>query len=144
MGQTTEVIRAEELRASYFFHGLSNAQLDAILTVTREVNYPGGETVVRQFERSSDLLVVLSGTVKIKGISGEDIAELGEGHVVGEVSLVDNAPRSATVMSAGSVRAAVIPAEELHALMKKDVAMKAAIMETLAKLLCSRLRRMHI
>lgn len=138
------MIKAEELRASYFFYGLSDTQLDAILTVTREVNYPGGATVVRQFEKSNDVLVVLSGSVKIKNFNGEDIAELGEGHVVGEVSLVDSAPRSATVVAAGNVRAAVITSDELHALMKKDVAMKAAIMETLAKLLCSRLRKMHI
>lgn len=138
------MIKASELRASYFFFGLSDTQLEAILTVTREVNYPGGETIVRQFEKSNDVLVVLSGSVKIKNFAGEDIAELGEGHVVGEVSLVDSAPRSATVVASGNVRAAVISSDELHALMKRDVAMKASIMETLAKLLCSRLRKMHI
>lgn len=144
MGQTQCVIRADELRASYLFRGLSDPQLEAILGISQEKQYNGGDTVVRQYERSNDILIILSGSVKVKGFSNEDLAELGAGHVVGEISLVDNAPRSATVVASGAVRTALVPADALNNLMTKDMHMKASIMETLAKVLCSRLRTANI
>ncbi|MCG9894689.1 MAG: cyclic nucleotide-binding domain-containing protein [Fimbriimonadaceae bacterium] len=138
------MVGIEELKGSYLFKGLSEDQLTSVLGVTQERNYPGGETVVRQFEKATDILVILGGSVKIKGFGGEDIAELGVGSVVGEVSLVDSAPRSATVIASGPTRAALINAEGLTALMNQDMAMKATVMETLCKVLCSRLRTTNI
>lgn len=100
--------------------------------------------VVRQFEHSQDLLVILSGEVRVKGFQGEDLATLGAGSVLGEISLVDCSPRSATVLSKGETMAAVIPADKLLDLMNRDVEVKAAIYENLSRLLCSRLRTSNI
>lgn len=138
------MVKSAELQDSYLFRGLSSAQLDAIAGVALEKQFNGGDTVVRQFEKSSDIHVILEGHVKIKNSAGEDIAELGTGHVVGEVSLIDNSPRSATVIANGLTRTALIPADALNQLMAKDDHMKATVMEILAKVLCSRLRLANI
>ena len=138
------MIKPDEIRQSYLFKGLQEDQLMSILGISQEKLYFGGDIVVRQFDKASDILVILSGKVKIKGFKGEDLAELAAGSVVGEIALVDSAPRSATVVSVGETRAALVPAQELTALMTRDVYMKATMMENLFKVLCSKLRTANL
>lgn len=138
------MIKPDEIRQSYLFKGLQEDQLMSILGISQEKLYFGGDIVVRQFDKASDILIILSGKVKIKGFKGEDLAELAAGSVVGEIALVDSAPRSATVVSVGETRAALVPAQELTSLMTRDVYMKATMMENLCKVLCSKLRTANL
>jgi CRP-like cAMP-binding protein len=134
----------EAVRSSYLFKGLRPDQIDSVLALSQEKMFTGGEILVRQFEQSQDLLVILSGEVRVKGFQGEDLATLGAGSVLGEISLVDCSPRSATVISKGETMAAIIPAAKLLDLMARDTEVKAMIFENLSKLLCSRLRNSNI
>lgn len=135
-----EMIQPDEIRNASLFKGLSPDQVVSVLGIAQEKSFLGGDTVVRQFERATDILIILEGAVRIKGFQGEDLAELPAGAVVGEVAMVDQGPRSATVIASGRCRAAFIPAADLGRLMAGDAEMKATLMENLAKVLASRLR----
>jgi CRP-like cAMP-binding protein len=135
---------AEALRVNYLFRDLSESQKDRIIGIAQEKAYQGGDVMVRQFDKNSDLLVILTGTARIKSFSGETIAEVGAGSVVGEVSLVDDQPRSATVTASGAATAAVLPSDQLRGLMANDPAIKAHVMECVGKVLCQRLRNANI
>src|SRR5688572_25991230 len=78
----------EAVRSSYLFKGLRPDQIDSVLALAQEKMFTGGEILVRQFDQSQDLLVILSGEVRVKGFQGEDLATLGAGSVLGEISLV--------------------------------------------------------
>jgi CRP-like cAMP-binding protein len=135
---------AEALRHNYLFRGLTEAQRDAIIGIAREEVYDGGQVMVRQFDRRSDLLIILTGGALIKGFSDETLAEVGPGSAVGEVSLVDDQPRSATVVATGTTSAALIPSADLGGLMDRDPVLKAQLFESIGKLLCQRLRTANI
>lgn len=135
---------SEAIKDSYLFRGLSEDELNTVAELAQEKAYNGGDQVVRQFDKSSDILIILDGGVKIKGFHGEDLAELASGSVIGELSLIDDAPRSATALAVGNTRAALIPAGRLHTLLETDVHMKSAVMENLARLLCARLRGTNV
>ncbi len=130
----------EAFRDNYLFRGLTAKNIDDIMSITGTKSFSGGDTVIRQFGDDLDIMVVLKGLAQVKAFSGEVIAEVGPGFVLGEVSLIDDAPRSATVVSKGPTEMAVINGDKLRALLGKDVGMRAIMFENLAKLLCVRLR----
>jgi CRP-like cAMP-binding protein len=104
----------------------------------------GGDQILRQFGRDTDLMVVLKGAALIKTFSGDPIAEVGPGSVLGEISLIDTEPRSATVAAKGECTVAVIPSSGLQNLMRHDIGMRCVMMENLAKVLCQRLRTANV
>lgn len=138
---------AEALRNTYLLNGLSQEQVDAVTQVTQVTQlkqFNGGDTILRQFSKDSDLLVVLEGTVRINSFAGEKLAEAGPGSIIGEMALVDDQPRSATVVSVGVTKAAVIPSKDLWALMKQDAHLARTVLLNLARSLSTKLRAANI
>ena len=66
-------------------------------------SYRAGEVIVRQGDTSMSFYVVLSGTVRIvrhpAGDDGVDIVEEGPGSFFGEMGVIDDLPRAATVVA---------------------------------------------
>jgi len=58
---------------------------------------PAGSLIVDQGQTGREAFVVLDGTVMVKR-NGKKVASLGPGTVVGELSLLDHGPRTATVI----------------------------------------------
>jgi CRP-like cAMP-binding protein len=85
----------------------------------------------------------LEGTARIKSIDEETIAEFGPGSIVGEIALIDDEPRSATVTAVGNLRAAIIPSKALHDVMNMDPEVGKVIMTNIARVLCRRMRTMN-
>jgi CRP-like cAMP-binding protein len=134
----------EAIRFNYLFRGLSKEQIELIGSIVEQRQFDGGETMVRQFDRDTDLMILIMGGAKIKSFSGDVLAEIGPGSVVGEVSLIDDQPRSATVTAVGPTVAAVIPGKKLGELVNADVALKAQLVLNIGKLLCQRLRTANV
>ncbi|HZI39778.1 MAG TPA: cyclic nucleotide-binding domain-containing protein [Acidimicrobiia bacterium] len=65
--------------------------------------YPAGAVIVRQGDTSMSFYVVLSGRVRVvrhsAGDEGIDIVEEGSGSFFGEMGVIDDLPRAATVMA---------------------------------------------
>jgi len=120
--------------------GLKDAQTTMLASIARTREFDGGEVIIRQFDRNSDLILLLDGRAKIYGYSGKEIREVGAGSVFGEISLVDDQPRSASVISAGKSKVAIFGSKELRAILMKNPDIAARIYENVARVLCSRLR----
>lgn len=135
---------AKAISNNYVFRDLAPEAVSAIVQASTEKLFFGGDILIRQFDSSSDLLVVLEGQAKITSFTGEKIAECGPGSVIGEISLVDDQPRSATVIAVGDVRAAVIPSDALRNLIDTDPATGVRILKNIARVLSYRLRAMNV
>lgn len=120
--------------------GLDDRQLTLIANLAVNKLYMGGDTIVRQFDRSSDVYVVLAGKVRVFSAKEDFIAELPPGAIFGEVALVDDLPRSAGARSVGEATVATIPGDAFTELMNDNPVMKATIMNNIAKTLATRLR----
>ena len=85
------------------FKDLPHEQLDYLQKMTREFTYPRGSIITSQGEMSNSLHIVLEGRLKVyvNGSEGRQVvlAWLKAGDFVGELSLLDNQPRSASVMA---------------------------------------------
>ena len=58
---------------------------------------PAGRLIVDQGQTGREAFIVLEGTVNVVR-NGKKVANLGAGNVVGELSLLDHGPRTATVV----------------------------------------------
>jgi CRP/FNR family cyclic AMP-dependent transcriptional regulator len=85
------------------FNGLDRSELEKFAEVTREKSYPKGSVILFEDDPGDSLFVVRDGRVKVVLI-GEDGREvilgvLGVGEYFGELSLIDDRPRSAHVIA---------------------------------------------
>jgi CRP/FNR family transcriptional regulator, cyclic AMP receptor protein len=100
MGDLDTVLKQAEL-----FDGLSPTEVQAIADVCQERRFRAGETITRQRDEGDHLFVVCEGAVEVSlsgpgpEASSRSVVHLGRGQIFGEMALVDQGPRSATVRS---------------------------------------------
>jgi CRP-like cAMP-binding protein len=100
-----EIVRL--LRGVPIFEGLDEAELNRVAGICREATFAKGEVVTTQGAEGTEMYVIKSGLLEVRvGQLGtgllppHTVVNLGDGQVVGEMSLVDHGPRSATVRCA--------------------------------------------
>lgn len=81
-----------------FFDGLSSQDLERVAELCDEVAARAGSVVVDQGDPGTACYVLVSGTASVY-VSGEHVASLSPGTMIGEMSLVDHRPRTATVVA---------------------------------------------
>ena len=111
------------------------------------IPFPAGSTVLREGEgrRADYLLLLLEGEVQVESRAngGNDpmaISVLGPGSIIGEMSLLDGAPRSATCVALGNVLAAGLSRKGLELLIDEQPRTAAKLLMGLAQRLADRLR----
>lgn len=130
----------EAIKNTYLVRGLSDDAIAKLAGLADTRIYQGGDVLIRQFDKETDLMVILQGSARINTFSGDELAEVGPGSIIGEISLLDDQPRSATVVSTGGTTAAVIPNDKLRELMEEHPNIALAIYRNLGMVLASRLR----
>jgi CRP-like cAMP-binding protein len=135
---------AQTLGYNYVFRGLPSPVVQGLAAMAEVRTYRGGDTLIRQFDRNNDLIIILEGGALVKTFGDERLTELGPGSMIGEISLIDEQPRSATVVAKGDTTAAVFDANNFRAMMETDPATAATILSNICRVLCRRLRSMNI
>lgn len=126
---------------------LPDAARERLLQRGSQVQYPGPSRVLfRQGDGSKFVVVILRGVVKVMGSapSGQDtlLAILMSGDAVGEFAAVDQLPRSATVITCGSVVAQFIKSSEFLDCMRRDPEISHAVSKSIvAKMRIANARR---
>jgi CRP/FNR family transcriptional regulator, cyclic AMP receptor protein len=87
----------EGLRNVALFQSCSQKDLEKIAKASDEVKMSAGSLIVDQGQTGREAFVVIEGSVTVKR-NGKKVATLGAGTVVGELSLLDHGPRTATVV----------------------------------------------
>jgi PPM family protein phosphatase len=121
------------------FHSLDYRQHVAVLSIAASRRVPAGTILVSEGTKSSDLYVIVSGRVAVER-GGRRLSELGPGTHFGEMALVEDAPRSATVVALEPMDLLVIGREAMMGLMRKDPVLATKILWTLVQSLSARLR----
>jgi hypothetical protein len=98
------------------------------------------ETLIRAGDPGGDFFVILDGRVNVLTPDGDKLSEVGPGSVLGEISLVDAGPRTATVIAIGLVDVAVIPATDLRRYMSTNRDLGFTVLANLSRVLAGRLR----
>ena len=115
-----------------FFHGWTRDELAALDRVVEWVEFAPGEHLVKQGTAGYELFILLAGEVDVL-IDGHCITSLGAGDHVGEVALLDGAPRNASVVARSGVRALLVGSREFHALVDQVPSLDRKLLLSLAR-----------
>src|SRR5512132_3094148 len=99
--------KVELLHAVPLFASCSKAELQRIASLADELDLGDGATLIREGERGREFLVVVDGTVTVTK-RGKKIRDLGAGDFIGEIALISDVPRTATVTATSPVRLLVV------------------------------------
>jgi CRP/FNR family cyclic AMP-dependent transcriptional regulator len=129
----------ELLRRTRLFAGLEEPTLRALAERAIERSYPRHGRLFYQGDPGTGLFVVASGLVKVVVTSedGEEmvLVTLGPGEALGELSIVDGGPRSASAEALEPTVALIITRPVLLDLATRDRALTEALLQTLGGLL---------
>lgn len=131
--------RMEALRKIPLFRHLTYKEQTAVLSIATTRTFPGGREIVVEGQPGEELFVVIRGRVAIEK-GGVEIAELRAGGHFGEMGLIDNAPRSATVRATEPTRVMVISRSDLMNLMKRESILAVKMLWSFVQVLSDRLR----
>lgn len=124
-GRSEEISRAETigmLNLVPLFSGLTKRQLVAVAKVVDHISFAPGTVLVKELDVGRRLIVIRQGTAEVRrqGVVTRDrsngiasggsrrLATVGPGDVVGELSLIDGKPTSASVLAETQLEALVI------------------------------------
>lgn len=86
------------IAACPLFRDLDADGLAAVRDAAVEVDFPAGRAIARQGEVGTGLFIIISGAVRVVR-DGRQVARLGPGEFFGELSVLDGAPRNASVVA---------------------------------------------
>jgi CRP/FNR family cyclic AMP-dependent transcriptional regulator len=126
----------EALGRCRLFAGVGPEPLRAMARTLRSRRFRRGEVLFHEGDPGDALFVVASGAVKVVVPSedGEEaiLATLRRGDFLGELALLDGAPRSASAIALEATEALALPRDQFLALVATEPAIRDALMASLA------------
>ncbi len=142
-------LAATLLRTSSATLDLSEEEASRVVFYLRLVHFPRGSTLIREGDRNntSFMLLLLSGDVSVDmADEGQPerlaVSVLGPGNLIGEMGLLDGAPRSATCRAVSDVQAAGLSRQDLQRLIDEHPKVAARLLVAISQRIGDRLRAM--
>ncbi len=118
------------------FRDLSDDDIRSLAAVCREKSFPKGSVVFVEGTRADSLYIVSGGSVEVwkdyYGRRPDLLAVHGKGHMVGEMALIDDLPRSATVVARTRVTAFSVARDDFHGILKRNSAVALSLLRSLS------------
>ena len=127
---------AEVVEQAPLFTGLSEDDVSHIASMFKERRFPAGETITKEGVGAAAFYVIESGEVSVS-IKGRPIRTLSRGDYFGEIALIDEGARSATVTAATDVVCHGLTFWEFRPLVQTNPIIGWNLLKTLAKRLRS-------
>lgn len=122
----------ELLRTVPLLSVLDAAELERLSGLAIELDYADGEALMRQGDPGDRFFLIVSGNVTVER-NGRAIARRGAGDHLGEISLLDGRPRTATVVAEGPVHAIVLDRRDFDRLLDEQPGVARQLVGTLVE-----------
>jgi HEAT repeat protein len=124
------------LRRIPLFEGLDPEDLQRIADTSEERTFDDGETLIREGEVGHELIVLVDGSVRVVQATADggerEIRRYAAGQHIGELAVLRERPRAATVVAAEPVRGLVISGDALKSILRERPGAAMAMLATLA------------
>ncbi len=127
----TSDAKLDLLRSIPLFSGLGKKEIQRLGQLADEIDVPTGHVLMRQGDRGSEMFVIVSGKLAVER-DGKALAERGSGAVVGEIALLAEMPRTATVTALEPTRLFLLSNREFRSLMDEMPSVRTAVFDVLA------------
>ena len=122
---------AARLRSLAFFEGFSDAELDRVAQLAHSVEVETSEVLIDQGRVGQECFVIEAGSAGVY-VADEHIVSLGAGSMVGEMSLIDRRPRSATVVAETPMRLLAFDTKAFRQLLSEMPKAEERVLQMLA------------
>ena len=112
--------------------GCSQKELGQISAIADELYQPDGTTLIDEGARGREFFVLVEGTVDARR-NGRRLRTMKAGDFFGEIALVTETPRTASVIATSPVRLLVITAQAFQRLLHETPSIQAKILGALAE-----------
>jgi signal transduction histidine kinase len=129
---------AEILRGLPYFSDLPDALLEKVCGETQQIDIPEGKVIIEEGSDSEEMYIVVDGQLVVTKQSGDkeiELGRIGPGDVVGEIALLDDAPRTATVSALVDTHAIRVPVSAFE-----DLLSDSRVVRRMFRTVTSRLR----
>ena len=116
----------------------SKKDLKRIQLMSTEKNFKVGDTITNDGDIALDAYILLKGMVEVRK-QNKKIASLGAGNILGELALLDNGPRTATLVCVTDCETLAISRKNFHKLLIEIPTLSVKILHGLA----SRIRKQN-
>ena len=121
----------QQLASVPLLAGLEPRVRRRLADVGKRRTYAADQAIVREGTTGTALYIVLSGTARVEREGGERLGELKTGDFFGELALIEEHPRTASVVAQTETECLLFPAWEFSALMDEHPEIAVPIMKAL-------------
>ena len=136
MRRASRDTKVEALRRSPLFEGLSKKDLTELARHTEDVDVSAGQVLCKEGQSGSEFFVILEGEAAITR-KGTPIRTLGPGEFFGEIALVEDGPRTASVTAKTPLRTFVLTRGDFLHLLDEQPMVERKVLRALARRVCS-------
>jgi signal transduction histidine kinase len=138
MGEKVETGFYQFLRNVSFFEELPDTDIRNMLKYCGEEQFSAGEILFHENDPADRFYIVLQGEVEVWKAYGTDDADMlavhGKGHLFGEMALIDDMPRSATVLARRPTRLLYIKEEDFQRMVRENSSVGFSIIKSLSSM----------
>ncbi len=139
-----EQVDYENIKKIALFRELSDAELEVVMRKVFEKTYKKGSTLFVEGMPGEVLYIITEGGIDITKKTKEggeiEIAKLGPGEIVGEMSLIDSGARTASGKTGTDSKLIVVTKKSFNEILESDPAIAAKILMELLRVVNKRLR----
>jgi CRP/FNR family transcriptional regulator, cyclic AMP receptor protein len=121
-----------EIRRARLFEGLPDSEIRSIEKQMKTVKHPAGHEIIVRGEGGVGFMVITDGKVSVKTVQGRTRA-LGPGDSFGEMALLDQEGRSATITADTDVTLATIPEWNFKPFLKEHPEVAYRLLQTMSR-----------
>lgn len=134
------------IQGNQFFSGLSDAQLKRVLSLSQEVRLKKDECIIREGDSPDKFYIIIKGKVATSkmGLDESTIYRLGtlrEGDIIGEIGLVTQKERTASIFALTDVTMLAFPIKAFH--LQENSDLLSSLMKNISEILVNRLEESY-
>lgn len=122
----------DRLKDVPFFSSISKKDLAAVAQQTDEIDIPAGKVLAREGDFGQEFFVIDSGTAEVSR-GGSRVAQLGPGDFFGEMALLDEERRTATVAATSPMSLIVMTRSSFRTLDRTMPGVHATVAQAIAE-----------
>ena len=124
--------KVQALKRAPLFEGLSRKELVLLARVTEDLEVPAGKVLCKEGETGQEFFVIVEGEIDVTS-KGKRVATRVGGDFVGEIALLENTQRTATVTAQTPLRLFVLTRQDFRRLVTDHRSIEQKVMQALAR-----------
>ena len=124
--------KVDALKQAPLFSELSKKELAELATHAEDMEVSEGQAIVREGETGHEFFVILEGEIEVTA-GGKHVATRGGGDFVGEIALLEETKRTATVVAKTPLHVLVLTRQDFRRLVDDNPSVERKVMQALGR-----------